>query len=183
MYRTMGENTRKRLQLVLTVLLPGSGHILSGRVSRGVILWALFLAAILGRAACVVVLNHDATSDRVLTCLTVAAAGVWAHAIVDFADLAYGLGRQPDADEVDALFRSGMVHYIRDELDEAAAQFTEAAKLTRRNPDAHINLAHVQALQGDLRAAQRSLRRCARFDEEGKWTDDANTLLENLKRD
>lgn len=177
----MGESTRKRIQLVLTVLLPGSGHILSGRVSRGVILWALFFVAILGSAARVVVLNYAALSDWVLACLTITAAGVWAHAIVDFTDFTFGLGRRPDPDEVEALFRAGLIHYIRDELDEAAAQFSQAAKVTRRNPDAHVNLAHVYALQGDVRAARRSLRRCVRFDEEGQWADDVETLEARLK--
>jgi len=148
-----------------------------------VALWALFFVAILGGTVRVLLKNYDVSSDCLLACLTVAAAGVWAHAIVDLADLTYGLGRRADPDEVDALFRAGMIHYIRDELDQAAAQFTEAAKQTPREPDAHVNLAHVHALLGDARAAKRSLRRCLRFDEEGKWADDVEVLEERLRSD
>ena len=169
--------------MALSIVMPGFGHVLSGRVTKGVILWALFSALLVGSFARAVVLGYHASADWLFTCVTLGAGALWAYAVVDTIEFTYGLGRRPDPEQLDALFRAGMAHYIRDELDEAADLFRQAEKLSRRDPYVQLNLATVHALQGDHRAARRALRRCVRLDEQGAWTDDIDELYARLEAD
>ena len=171
----------KSVQMTLSVMMPGFGHVLSGRVTKGVILWALFSALVVGSFARAVVLGYSASADWLFTCVVIGGAAVWAYAVVDTIKFTYGLGRRPDPEQLDALCRAGMTHYIRDELDEAADWFRQAERLSRRDPCVQLSLATVHELQGNRRAARCALRRCARFDEQGAWTDDIDELWAKLK--
>ena len=169
-------------QVALSVIMPGFGHVLSGRVAKGVVLWALFLLPVVAGAARAVVLDSNPGDDALFWCSLVAAGAVWAHAVVDAIDFTYGLGPQPDPEQVDDLLRVGMTHLMRDELGPALGVFRRAAKMARRDPFVQVNLATLYALTGQVRAAARALRRCERLDEEGKWTDDVEALAASLAR-
>ena len=159
----------KKLPILLaSLILPGIGHILLGRIALGV---AFFLGV-------VVVMNvyawevfrmmapaREWQGKALLGGLCLLWGGCQAHVIwlLYIANPARHAARREEA------FREGLRHYMRDEFADAISRFEEVLRIERFDFDAwfHMGVCHSRA--GNYRRAVRCLKKCVEFDEERKW--------------
>jgi len=150
--------------LILTVFMPGLGHILIGRYGRGLVLWVVYTSAVAGALACGLPGEHSA----LFVVFVALATMCWIYSVVNIVDATYGPGSSR-SEECDQHFRQGVIHYLRGELVRARQELQRALTLNRRDIEARLHLAMVHAADGRFRRARRALKRCLALDHEGKW--------------
>ncbi len=166
--------------IVLLSFIPGFGHMFSGRLTKGGMIWGMFMTFALLAYVRGLTLKAPAATDWLFMAFLIAGGVTWAWSIVDALDFTFGLGRQPDPDEVDRLMRAGLVSYMRNDLDAAAERLRQAARLMPREPAVAMHLATIALTQANASAAKRALRRCDSLDEMGYWTFDIDVLRRRL---
>ncbi len=171
----------KAAPVILSIIMPGFGHLWSGRVAKGALAWAAFLGFALMAYVRGLTLKRGAAGDAAFAALLAAAGAVWAWAIVDALDFTYGLGAHADPDEVDDWLRAGVAALLRGDAEEAVSALERARRLAPREPAAALHLAEAAWVKGDKRKALRALRRCRRLDEGGEWAYDMEELYHRIR--
>jgi len=162
--------------IILLSFIPGFGHMLSGRLTKGGTIWGMFMTFAIMAYVRGLTLKTPASTDWLFMAFLIAGGVTWAWSIVDALDFTYGLGKRADPDEVDRLMLAGLVSYMRNDLDAAAEHLRQARRLTPREPAIAMHLATIALAQSDASAAKRAFRRCDSLDEKGYWTFDLNVL-------
>ena len=177
---------RDAIAIVLSMLLPGIGHIVAGKAWKGVLLFFLFGFALDGwiysQAATVLPPEHTALSIPTIRGGALALGAVlWAYAVGD--TLALALRRRriaAKADAADGHIRNALVAYLRDDHQAALNDLRAAQRINDRDPDAFFHLGVNYAALGQRRKARKAFRQCIRYDHGGKWDAQAHGQLHAL---
>jgi len=153
---------------LLSLLLPGLGHVYVGRPVRGLVLAIGFSGAV---AAAVVrgIVSPEPILDSLFLVALFAGAAVWLG--TSWVTLRRVLMPLLSAVRLDkeSLFTKGLASYLRDDLDRAERQFRRVIDIDPGDVEAHLQLAMVHKCRGETRLARRWFKRCRRLDVDGKW--------------
>ena len=166
--------------LVFAILFPGLGHTALGRPGKGMALSALFFLGGLVSVALGATLEAPWESDALFGALLFA-VGVYAYSL---ADIALHLTRAAigrNSAERENRFRQGVIAAATGDTDAAAEALRAALAIDSTDVEAHLHLGTLYARQGRRRKARAQLRRCRKFDVEGKWDWEVDCELERLR--
>ena len=155
------------LSILLTIVLPGAGHLLRRKYLRGVGLLFCLGVCVDGMFFAWIRLG-ETSGERYMYGFIALGAILWLYALADIIRLAR-VDREAAQQRKDEHLRQGLIHYLRDELDQAIAEFRAVLKLDSDDADARFHLAKAYRVAGQLDKASRALRRCRACDEEDKW--------------
>ena len=157
--------------IVVSALLPGAGHIISGRQLKGVFIAFVFALALMLALSRIFVVWPEGSLFGDTTFLLAAAGGfaVWLWAFLDLFRALFGFRRTAPRSEVDQHLRQGAAHYLRGELQDAERELALAAELAPRDVDVRIHLARVYRAVGQKGKYRRLLRKCRALDTDEKW--------------
>ena len=157
--------------IVASALLPGAGHIISGRQLKGIFIAFVFALALMLAVFRLFVLwpESSAIGDKTFLLSAGAGAATWLWAFADLFNALFGFRRTAPRPEVDQHLRQGTTHYLRGELQDAERELTLAARLAPRDADVRIHLARVYRAIGLKAKYRRMLRKCRSLDIEEKW--------------
>lgn len=160
-------------------LIPGWGHIVLGKASRGYLLFFFF--ALFANFALLSFLAWPALAKAYVApgCGT-AAAIVWAYAAADLFRLAVWRHRPSLRPAKDELLREGMTRFLAGDLAAARAAYRRLVLLDREDPDGHFHLGTIAAAGGDWREARRLFKECLAVDAGRKWAEEARAELARL---
>ena len=162
------EETMKRLlTLLASLILPGVGQVLRGRIAVGIAFFVGFVALldVFAYAAFRTPPAAEWQIATVLGCLCLVWFGCQAH----LGYLLYGLDPNRDAERKELAFHEGLRYYLRDELPEAIRQFESVLRMDRFDRDAHFHLGVCLSRGGSYRRAIRCFKKCIEFDDDRKW--------------
>lgn len=160
-----------RAKAILLSTVTGAGHIYLGRHAQGVALFALFAASLNG-----VLIGSFWQGDEAAWWIRVvsgsAAALVFAVGTASILKLTLFTDREALRVRRDQALRSGLVHYLREELRDADRELREALRcdIDRRDADVLFHLGAVARRLGEDRRARRLFRQCLGCDPSGKWS-------------
>jgi tetratricopeptide (TPR) repeat protein len=172
--------------IAVSVVLPGLGQVVAGRTLRGLALFFLFGCAADGyfysQALRILPPEVAPVAPGLVRTLSLVGGGlVWLVAFADVVRLASRNRRiRSRAAEATAHIRKGLIAYLRHDLPAATRAFLAALRIDDRDPDALYHLGVAYAAAGQRRKARRALRRCVRFDADGKWDIEAQAHLHAL---
>lgn len=175
------------IPILLTLLLPGTGHIAIGKALKGLLIFFCFGFAVDGwvysQAASVLPPEHTFLSVPALRRGSIAlGALIWAFAAFDMARLALRRRRLlAKADVADAHIRDALVAHLRNDPERALRELRAAHRINDQDPDAFFHLGVLYASRGDRKRARKALLRCIRYDQEGKWDTHAQQQLRALE--
>lgn len=171
------------IPILLSALLPGMGHIATGRVLKGIAVFFLFGFALDGwvysRAAAVLPPERSLLGPAALRNASLALGSLlWAYAVLDTAAIA--LRRRRIAAKAEAAtghIRDALAAYLRNEPQAALASLRAALRINDQDPDALFYLGAIHASLGQARQARKALHKCIRYDHGGKWDAQAQDQL------
>lgn len=166
--------------LIYAILFPGLGHTALGRPGKGMALSALFFLGGLVSVALGATLEAPWESEALFAAL-LATVGVYAYSL---ADIAINLARAAigkNSVERENRFRQGVVAATSGDMDAAAEALKGTLAIDSTDVEAHLHLGSLYAGQGRRRKARAHLRRCRKFDVEGKWDWEVDCELERLR--
>ncbi len=172
---------------VVSLALPGIGHIVAGRVLKGILLFFLFGFAVDGwvysQAASVLPREQALLSLPAMRNGSLALGGLlWAFAVFDTAAIALRRRRiAAKAEAADGHFRSALAAYLRNDYEAALKSLRAALRINDHDPDAYFHLGVIYASLGQPRKARKALRLCIRHDHDGKWDAQAQDQLQALE--
>ncbi|MBM4037479.1 MAG: tetratricopeptide repeat protein [Planctomycetes bacterium] len=179
---------RDAIAIVLSMLLPGTGHIAAGKPWKGVLIFFLFGFALDGwiysQAATVLPPEHTVLSiPAVRNCSLALGIILWAFAVCDTAALALRHRRiVAKAEVAEGHIRNALIGHLRREPQAALKALRAALRINDQDPDAWFHLGVAYASLGQRRKARRALGQCIRYDHDGKWDTQAQAQLEALAR-
>ncbi len=167
------------LALVLS-LVPGWGHVYLGRERVGLLIFTL---VVLGAFVVVNSLLALEGPWRIWLSRPAGAAGLvfWLAGILDVLRMTSPRRlRRIEAEKRD-LLRSGMIAYLRDDLEAAERSFRSCLKLDGQEVEALVRLGMVLARRSRPGRARSHLRRARSLDMEEKWSWEIERELRALK--
>jgi len=163
--------------MVASMILPGAGQVVIGRSLRGLSIFAVFGLAMDGVVLGLYGPVFGASADRLVMGAGLSAILLWCYSLYDVWRRTFGRMREGLQTEKAKHFRSGMVHYLSRELDEAAPDFRFVLRLDDEDLDALFYLAMTLHHAGRYRRARRLFRRCLALDDSEKWRDEIDLHL------
>jgi hypothetical protein len=169
-----------RLLALVLSLVPGFGHVYLGRERAGL---ALFTLAAVGgflvfNAFLVLESPHRLDVARASAAAT---AALWLGAIAHVVYLTSPRRQRRVEEEKVNLLKSGMIFFLRDEMEAAETAFRTCLKLDRGDVEALVRLGVLYARRGQAGPARRTLRRARSVDVEGKWSWEVERELQDLR--
>ncbi len=175
------------IPILLSMLMPGVGHIAAGRALRGILLFFLFGFAIDGwlysQAASVLPPERSALDIPTIRNLSLGlGALLWAFAVLDTVAIALRRRRiLAKADVADAHIRGALVAHLRNEPEAAIKELRAARRINDQDPDALFHLGVIYAGLGQRAKARKAFHQCISYDSEGKWDAHAQEQLRALE--
>lgn len=161
-------------------LVPGWGHVYLGRERRGLALFTL--TAVLAFLSFNLILVYAGEYRMFLARAAAIAAGlVWIAGIVEVWQWTAPRRLRETEERKAAFLRSGMVAYLRGELDGAEEDFRACLRLDVQDPEAILRLGVVAARRGQIRQARRLLRRAGLLDLDEKWHWEISREIQSLR--
>jgi hypothetical protein len=172
------------LAMIVSALLPGAGHIVTGRQFKGILIAFAYVLAVMVALLRIFLVWPEGSIATDGAFLLSAGAGLtlWVLAFLDRYGALYGFRRPAPRWEVDRHLRQGVIHHLRGELPEAEQELALAVKLAPRDVDVQMHLARVYRDSGLKKKCRRLLKKCRWLDEEQKWTAEIEEGLANLKK-
>lgn len=167
--------------ILLSMMLPGLGHVLLGRPVKGMLLACAFTVCI-SLAVLRALFVQPAMLDAGFLCVTAAALGLWLGALWGMLRVALRPLAKLASPDLDDRFREGIRHYLTGDLKRAERTFHGLLSMDPADADAHLRLGLVYKAQGKPKQARRCLKRCTAFDPEGKWRDEVARELAALNQ-
>ncbi len=176
-------NAVQIISIVLSALLPGSGHILVGRPLRGILVLFLLGFAVEGYFyGQIAPLDPPGWSGTIYVISIIGGVLLWGYAVADTTRLALRHKRiEAKADAAIAQLREGLVAYLKDDLRAAVRAYRGALRIDDQDPDALFHVGVAYAHLGLHKKARRALNRCIQYDHDGKWDDEAAEQLRHLE--
>ncbi len=175
------------IPIVLSMLLPGVGHIAAGRALKGILVFFLFGFAVdgwlYGEAASILPPERTALSVPAIRSLSLALGGLlWAFAVLDTTAIALRRRRiAAKADAADAHIRNALIAHLRNDSQTALEELRAARRINDQDPDALFHLGIIYASMGQRRKARKAFLQCISCDNEGKWDTHAQEQLRALE--
>ena len=151
----------------LSIVLPGMGHFFLGYWVEGFILSFIYSVALQGFLIGVFVSPGRFASALPVTFFVMLVA-VWL-ATQGLFILKVRSEEQKDLEERNRLFRKFMIAMLKNDLENARRQLERILETDREDVDALFHLCQLLRATGDNEGAEKVLKRCRDFDEEGKW--------------
>ncbi|MFP4057210.1 MAG: tetratricopeptide repeat protein [Candidatus Brocadiia bacterium] len=173
--------------ICLSAVFPGCGHIAAGRPARGLLLFFLFGFAVDGflytqAQGILPAAERPAHVAAVRYAALAAGLVLWGYAVADTTALAVRRRRVAARSQAaDSHIRESLVAQLRDDPQGALRALQTALRINDQDPDALFHLGVAYARLGQRRKARRALRRCIRYDREGKWDDEAFAHLREVE--
>ena len=160
-----------KLPILVSVVIPGLGHVLLDRCVQGVLIFLLYLLTLDALVLTAGPYGKDPTSglSRLGKAPVGAAVLVWAWAIGSSAYIGWRRRRIAETIGEDKYIREGLTHYLRDELDRAADRFVAALEINESDVDALFHLAMTYKAMRMAKEAVKTLRDCRTLDLAKKW--------------
>jgi tetratricopeptide (TPR) repeat protein len=168
------------LAVIVNLILPGIGLVLVGKRLAGVVFAVVFWLAVDGMVLSLILIGGRAAGDFVLAFLFLAVS-VWIWSLVRLVLHVVFLRSPSLLEHKDTLFRTGMEHYLKNQLAEAKSAFTQLLALDGADADAHLYLGLVYKNLDQRARARASFRRCMRYDYDRQWRWEVRTELSRLK--
>jgi len=168
------------LAVIVNLIFPGIGLVLVGKRLAGFAFAAVFCLAVDGVVLSPILIGGKAAGDFVLA-FAVLAGGMWLWSRVRLVLHVVFLRSPSLLEHKDDLFRTGMEHYLKDQLAEAKGAFTQLLALDGGDADAHLYLGLVYKNLNQRARARASFRRCMRYDYNRQWRWEVRTELQRLK--
>lgn len=167
--------------MLLSLILPGMGHTSIGRPLRGVAVTVLFtvgLTSTVARGAAVARPLLDTTFTALLlgTVLVYLLCQLLLLRVLIRASVSAARPAKEDH------LRAGLAAAVRGDAERAEREFRRVLAIDPTDVEAHLNLGTVLAQSGNVRRARRFLKRCRRFDIDGKWDWEVEQELAALVR-
>jgi len=159
-----------------SLVLPGLWHVSRGKFLQGASIWVLFLLS-----SVIALLSLTCKSYVLFYVFVVPVAVLWLYSGVTVLSYVGRQRRRGPQPVIDAHFDRGLVHYLRDELNEAEREFEAAVALDLNDSDAWLHLATIRAAQGCPEEALRALKQCRVADEDAKWEHEVAEALNRLE--
>lgn len=161
----------------LAVVLPGVGLVHLGWLRTGVPLGVLFAAGLNGA---LVAGSLTPGAAAVAAAGLVTAGAAWLASLGATVYVVWRRLPARSAAERDALFREGLIAYLRGDLAAAARAFQAILRLCRGDVPARLKLAMVYKAQGEAGRATAELWRCRYHDAENAWRWEVERELADL---
>ena len=158
------------------MVLPGLWHVSRGKFLEGASIWVLFLLS-----SVIALLSLTCKSYVLFYIFIVPVAALWLYSGVTVLSYVGRRRRKGPQPVIDAHFDRGLVHYLRDELEEAEREFEAAIALDQNDADAWLHLATVRVARGAPEEAKRTLKQCRVSDEDAKWEHEVAEALNRLE--
>lgn len=103
------------LAIIVSMLLPGAGHILTGRQLKGSLLTFLYALAVMSVLFRIFVVCPEGAiaRDAAFYAAVGASLAIWWWAFLDLFFLLFGFHRTAPRSQIDQHLRQGTVHYLR----------------------------------------------------------------------
>ena len=160
---------RVRLVPLLLSFVPGMGHLWEGRDFKGLVLFALFVAAGGGVLEGALLWSGPGKTE-ILVVSSLIAAGVWIYSFADLFRLVYEPWRERDRLRRNEHLREGILCFLRSDYETAEREFLANLRLNPGDPESLFRLAVLCRLRGELGRAKKYLRALRRTDLEEKWS-------------
>ncbi len=170
---------RRKLALLLSVLLPGLGHVVLGRCLFGVLLaffYALCLELLLVKTF---VWPFELASSYIWGCGGLAAA-IWAGALGWVIVLTRVEVSAPE-ERREELLKEGMKLLLEEELASAEEKLRELVHLEPEDVEAYLYLGSVYEAQGEPKLARNCFKTCLNLDRKRYWKEFLDSHLKELR--
>lgn len=165
------------LKRVFSVIVPGGFLLLGRRYLWAAVYFAVWVLVVQARLVASVMGASQTTLSRGLTAAAAAILGI--NSILSFLYL-YRERRAPDRRETDSLFGAAMAAFAAGRDDEVERIVRKLLRVRAFDPDCLFLGAQSALRTGKKGRARRLFRKCACFDEEGKWAWEIRRALERL---
>ena len=153
---------------ILTIVLPGSGHLLFRRYLRGVVLAVLFAAGLNAFLVAQFVAPLAATPALMALGLALAAL-IWAFSALDLALSCRSLHNATFQTQKDEILKAAQVAWLRDEFPEAERLLRELLARDERDIEAWVHLGKVLKALGRESEARICFRSALNLDGSTHW--------------
>ena len=161
----------------LGFLVPGIGHVMLGRIGRG--LWFFVWFAFFANATAISpILGTLGTRVDPRGC-AVAAGVIWLYSTLDLLRILVWRRRKALDERKRERFLSAFGYYLRGEYPRARIKLRSVLKLDRDDPDAHFHIGMTYKREGMPRLAKRHFRKALVLDPWRKWETDVARELKN----
>lgn len=159
-----------KLAACIGFLLPGVGHVVLGRISRG--LWLFVWFALFANAIAMAPVI-TALGPRVDPRGPAVAAGiVWLYAALDLLRILVWRRRKALEERKRERFLSAFGYYLRGEYARARARLRSVLRIDRDDPDAHFHIGMTYKREGMPRLAKKHFRKALSLDPWRKWQEE-----------
>jgi tetratricopeptide (TPR) repeat protein len=172
-------STAAKLAACSGFLVPGAGHVVLGRIGRG--LWIFFWAAFFANAAAISPVFRSWGSRVDARGCLVAFAVVWLYGALDLLRIMMWRRRKALEEKKREKFLSAYGLYLKGEYAKARLRLRAILRMDRDDPDAHFHIAMTYKREGMLRLAKKHFRKSVALDPWRKWAEDVEREMQETK--
>ena len=169
----------KGIVLIVLCIFPGVSHVLLGRYKSGVVMFFLAAFAFNGLFLMGPTLQPPGYGNALTVASVIILVGLWGYTIYSLISLSF----RPVSAEMDrqrkSHFQSGVVDYLKSDLDVAHAKFEEMAAIDADDPDTQFHLGMIYKRKGMAREAKKAFRKSLTLDPD-KWAWEIRQELKDL---
>ncbi|KPJ55732.1 MAG: hypothetical protein AMS16_03745 [Planctomycetes bacterium DG_58] len=159
---------RPTIALVVTVVFPGTGHLLLRRYLKGSVLAALFAASTDVFLITTFLWPGEGKGGLILVSLAIM-IGVWGYALLDVVSRLKVLRQEDFQERKDELLKAAQVAWLKDENAEAERLLKEIIALDDRDVEAWVHLGKVLKSVGREEEARMSFRTALHLEGSKRW--------------
>jgi cytochrome c-type biogenesis protein CcmH/NrfG len=159
---------RAAFAVILTLVFPGTGHLLCRRYLRGAVLALLFSAALDVFVGSVFLLPLLASTALPKVAAGVMAA-VWVYALIDVTVRLKSLRASDFQKTKDDMLRAAQVAWLKDDYAEAERLLRRILRTDERDVEAWVHLGKILKAQGREKEARTCFRSALNLDGSDPW--------------
>jgi len=169
--------------LVLSIILPGLGQVLTGRHRRGVVLFFAYLVFLDLAFIILPCLWGEMLLARILSKgLFISALIIWCYNIIDILRIIWWRERRSLREKKKALFGEVINLYLQNNLMQARTKANEILRIDRDDPDAFFYLGLMAKKETKDNLAQKYWTQSLVLDETEKWRWEIDNLIRLSKK-
>lgn len=156
-------------------IVPGAGHVVLGRIQRGIWLFFWFVFFLNALAISPIFASLGARIDP--RGCAVAAGMIWLYAALDLIRILVWRRRKALEEAKREKFLGAFGYYLRGEYARARVKLRAVLKLDRDDPDAHFHIGMTYKREGMPRLAKKHFRKALVLDPWRKWQKEVDREL------
>ena len=153
---------------ILSVILPGLGQAVEGRLFRGLLLLAIASIGINLTVMGIVVFEGD-TGKSMLSWGLGTFGVIWVLSLIEMFHFRHTNDARKHEPELARHLQNAMGYYLARDLEKARDELKAMLRLAPHDIEAHMYLASVYREMGDRKKALATFHKVALLDENGKW--------------